>query len=427
MGLDSKASTPTWCHLTFWLGACLILINAANVQAQQPDKIYTVAERFASVHRPDGVPVGAMRLYPRVGVGGLYSDNVFATYSPAETDWARITLAEAILRSDTSRYSAELGVRANLARFSEFEVNDYDNGQVWFAGEKDLTSTSNVDLDLDFARLTEPRTSVNTPADSLELTQYKRSTIAGLYTYQPSRWKLRLDGRYRSLDFEDVRISAGIVNNDDRNRTVRDFGTRIGYDFADTYGLFLEGRISSVDYDQRIDDDGFERSFDGNEVRLGAELRLSGLVMGELFLGYLSRDFDDSRYAEASGPSFGAEIDWVITNITTLNISASRTTDPTTIIGASTITNSQYSLGVDHELRRNLLLQLEIDIANEDFEGIDRQDDILRVKLGAEYRMNRKLWLTVGYRHRDRDSRAAGPGGRDFIINEVTIDVTYQL
>lgn len=424
MDLIFKASTRTRSRLPACFVACLIFFHLANVSAQQPDRIYTVAERFASVLRPDGVAVGAMRLYPRVGVGALYSDNVFATDNFEESDLALMTLAEAVLQSDTSRYFAELGVRANLARFGDFDANDYDNGQLWLAAEKDITGTSNVSLDLDYAHLTEPRTSVNTPADSLELTQYNRSTIAGLYNYQPSRWKMRLDGRYRILDFEDVATLQGTVNNDDRNRKVFDFGIRLGYDFADTYGLFLEARKSNVDYDQRVDDNGFERSFDGSEVRFGTELMLSGLVTGELFLGYLSRDFNDSRFARAQGPSFGAEIDWVITGITTLNIHGSRSTDPTTVNGASTITNSRYSLGIDHELRRNLMLQLEIEVANEDFEGIDRQDDIVRAEFSAEYRMNRNLWLTVAYRYWDRDS---GLTGRNFTINEATLDVTFQM
>lgn len=427
MSLNYKAGTLTWGRLTVWLGACLIILHANNATAQQPERIYTVEGRFASVLQPDGIPVGAMRLYPRLGVGALFSDNVFANDNFAESDWAVLTLVEAVLQSDTSRYSAEVGARANLARFSDFDVNDYDNGQIWFAGDKDLTRTSNVSIDLDYARLTEPRTSVNIPAGSLELTPYGRSTIAGLYNYYPTRWGLRLDGRYRTLDFDDVLTLTGVVDNDDRDRKVLDVGTRIGYDVADAYGLFLEARINNAEYDQRVDNQGFQRSYDGYEFRLGTELRLSGLVMGEFFLGYLSRDFDDPTFAEAKGPSYGAEIDWVITEITTLRIGGSRTTDPTVVAGASTILNSQILLGVDHELRRNLVLQLGIQIANEDFQGIEREDDNVIIKFGAEYRLNRNFWLVAAYRHWDRDSGPPGFGGREFTMNEVTFELTYQI
>ena len=414
-------------HFTAWFGACLIILHANNLPAQQPDKISTVGGRFASVLQPEGVPVGAMRLYPRFGAGALYSDNVFANDEFEESDWAVLMLAEAVLQSDTSRYFIELGARADLARFSDFDINDYDNGRVWFATQKDLTSASDVDFDLGYARLTEPRTSANIARGSLELTPYGVTSVSGQYRFQPSRWALRVDGRYRYLDFDDVLTLTGPVNSDDRDRKGLDFGTRIGYDLADAYGLFLEARLSSLEYDQRIDNQGFARSFDGNEIRLGAELRLAGLVVGEFFLGYLTREFDDPRFAKAQGPSYGAAIDWVITELTTLTIGGSRTTDPTTVAGASTILNSRVLLGVDHELRRNLILQLGIEVANEDFQDIEREDDNVIIKLGTEYRMNRNFWLVAGYRHWDRDSGPPGSGGRRFTINEVTIEVTYQI
>ena len=113
--------------------------------------------------------------------------------------------------------------------------------------------------------------------------------------------------------------------------------------------------------------------------------------------------------------------------LTTLRIGGSRTTDPTVVAGASTILNSQILLGIDHELRRNLVLQLGIQIANEDFQGIDREDDNVIIRFGAEYRVNRHFWLVAGIRHWDRDSGPSGSGGREFTMNEVTIEVTYQI
>jgi hypothetical protein len=427
MDLIYKASKLTWGHLTVWLGACLIILHANNVLAKEPDRTGTVGGRFATTPQPDGVPVGAMRLFPRVGVGALYSNNVFANNEFKKSDWALLTQAEAVLRSDTSRYLAELGVRADLARFDEWDVNDYDNGALWFRGQMGLTGSSKVDVNLTQARLTEPRTSANIAPGSLELTPINVSTIGGLYDYQPSRWKLRLDARYRDFDFDDVQTLTGVVDNDDRDRKVLDLGARIGYDYAETYGLFLEARINDAEYDQPVDNQGFARSWDGYELRLGTDLRLSGLVMGEFFFGYLSRDFDDPRFEKAEGPSYGAAIDWVITNLSTLRIGGSRTTRPTVVAGASTILDSEISLGVDYELRRNLVLQMDFQVLNEDFEGTPREDDNKIFSFGAEYRMNRNIWMTAGYRYWDRDSGPPGFAGRIFTISEVTFDVTFQI
>lgn len=427
MGVIPRRRGPIPGMIAACLVGCFMQVHSVDAEAQEATRVYTVDERFASVLRPDGIAVGALRLYPQVGVGVLTSDNVFATGNMEQSDWAITTFIDAILRSNTSRYSFELGAHADLARFSDFEVNDYDDGELWIAGGVHVTGSSHLELDMNVATLAEPRTSVNSPADSVELTEYQRSTLVGIYRYRPSRWRLRLDGRYRDLDFDDVATPGGFENNDDRDRREYEFGTRIGYDFAESYGLFVEARSSSVDYQQRIDDEGFARSFDGYEARLGTELRLTGVVTGELFLGYLSRDFSDARFPRAEGVSFGAEIDWVITNLTTVSIAGSRVTEPTTVLGASTITDTRYALSVDHELRRNLVLSVDVEFGDEDFEGIGREDKIVRGGFSVRYRMNRKLWLEAGYFHRDRDGAPSGRGGRDYAINEVSVDVMYQL
>ena len=426
MGLTYKASKLMWTNLTVWLGACLIVLYANNAQAQEPERIYTVAERFEPVLRPDGLPVGAMRLYPQVGVGGLFSDNVFADESE-ESDQALLAQAEAVLRSETSRYFAEFGGRVEFESFSDFDEVDSDEGRIWFTGNNDLTATNNVRLTLAYDQLTEPRTSADALGVATELTEYDVSTVAGAWRYQPSRWNLRLDGRYREFDFDDTPLSGGGLElNDDRDREIFDFGARIGYDFADAYGLFLEGRIDNADYDQTVDNDGVERSYDGYEVRLGTELKLSGLITGEFFVGYLSRDFDEPTFDESDGASYGAAIDYVVTDLVTLSIDGSRTTEPTTVGGASIITDSTVSLGIDYEVLRNLILTSEFEFSTEDFEDIAREDDNKIFSLGAEYRMNRNFWLKAGYRYWDRDISPSGTG-REFTINEIIVQLSYQI
>ena len=406
--------------------SCLLGLHCPVAQAQDADDRRTVTERFRSVLPAGGVPVGAMRLYPQLGLGFSWSDNVFANNAFQESDRASTLLAEARLESITSLYSAEVGGRAEVSRFDEFSSNDFENIRFWIKGDKDLPS-SNVALDIDVADLSEPRTSVDAAGTALELTTYSRVDFDAAYTYTPGRWIARLDGTYRKFDFNDTETLIGTIDNGDRDRSVNDFGMRLGYEMSELYGLFLEPRYTQVDYDQRIDNSGFERSNKGYEIRLGTNLKYSGVITGELFVGYYNREFDDPAFGTVNGPSFGGEVDWGITRLTTLKLGASRTTDATTIAGASTTINTRFSLGMDHELRRNLLLQLAVETANEDFDGISREDDITRARIGAEYRVSHKLRLKAAYRYSDRTPSPPGTGARNFEINEVTLDVIVQL
>ena len=406
--------------------ACLVWAQCADAQAQQPDDRRTVTERFRSIHRAEGVPVGAMRLYPRLGLGLAWSDNVFANNTLESSDWASKLLTEVRLESISSYYSAEIGGRAEIARFDQFSSNDSEDIRFWISGDKDFRS-SNLALDADLADLAEPRTSVDAAGAAVELTRYQRIDLEGAYTYSPGRWIARLDSTYRNFDYEDTETLTGTVDNGDRNRKILDFGIRFGYEMSELYGLFLEPRFTNVAYEQRVDSKGFERRSDGYEIRLGTSLNYSGVITGELFVGYLDRAFDDIAFGNVQGPSFGGEINWEVTRLTTVSLGASRTTDATTLAGASTTLNTRFILGVDHEFRRNLVLQLDLEAANEEFEGILREDDILRLGLKAEYRVNPRLWLQAGYRYRERRPTPPGARGRDFDINEVMFDVIYQL
>jgi hypothetical protein len=404
-----------------------MLASTASAFAQDPDRIFTVNDRFKRILPPEGMPIGSMQLFPKLGVGGLYSDNVFANDAFPRSDYAITSLAEAVLQSETSRYAVELGGRLEMARFDEYDVNDYDNSWLWFRGESDVTNNNRVRLNLRYANLAEPRTSVNVPDNSIELTQFDRSDVELAYIYRPSRWSIAFDGQLRSLAFDDVRTLTGIVNNSDRDRTSIDVGARVGFDFADTYGLFFEARFVDTQFDQRIDDDGFARSFDGQEFRIGTELRLTELLVGEVFVGYLDRQFEDPRYDRARGPSFGAEVDWVVTPLTTLNFGASRITAPTVVLDAAIIQRTRFSIGASHELLRNLIVSLDVEVGDDDFEGIERQDSIDLAEFRVEYRLNRRLWFAARFRHLDRDTEPEGATNRIFEINEVSFDVTFQI
>ncbi len=113
------------------LVSCVLGLHCPDAQAQRADDRRTVTERFRTVLPANGVPVGAMRLYPQLGFGFSWSDNVFANNAFEESDWASNLLAEARLESNTSLYSVEVGGRAEVSRFDQFNSNDVENIRFW--------------------------------------------------------------------------------------------------------------------------------------------------------------------------------------------------------------------------------------------------------------------------------------------------------
>lgn len=416
--MRQRIRTAAWLLLLAWLAS----LPAA---AQQLERRDTVAQRSRPGVDADGMPLGAWRLYPELGLELRYDDNVFADDQFEESDTATIVRPELRLENRASRYRALLGANADIARYADFDSEDYTDLRGWLLGDMQL-GEGELRGELRYGKLHEDRSS---PDDlrGTELTEFSRRDARLAYGYRPGRLLLRADAGFHTLDFDATQTAAGLVSNDDRDRDLLEFGLRGGYSVSPDLALYAEGRIDQIDYDLARDRDGFERSSDGWELRFGGLLDFTGRTAGEFYVGYQSRDYDDPRFSDARGPSLGGEVSWNMSGLTTLTISGSRHIDSTTVVGASGITKSQLAFGLDHELLRKLILTVEAEVANDDFEGLERNDDLARVELRGRYLANRFLQLLFGYRYRQRDSSPANAAGREYRINEIYLRVTGQL
>jgi uncharacterized protein (PEP-CTERM system associated) len=62
----------------------------------------------------------------------------------------------------------------------------------------------------------------------------------------------------------------------------------------------------------------------------------------------------------------------------------------------------------DHELLRNLLLNLNASYENDSFQGITRTDNVFIAGVGVRYLVNRNLFLGGSFSYYQRSSTVAG-------------------
>jgi len=91
------------------------------------------------------------------------------------------------------------------------------------------------------------------------------------------------------------------------------------------------------------------------------------------------------------------------------------------------IKEKNHKCDVICELLRNLILGLEWSTVEEDFQGIDRKDDIDTIDFSARYLMNRRAELVLAYSHRNRDTQPATSTGLEFTRDLVSLGVKLQL
>ena len=108
----------------------------------------------------------------------------------------------------------------------------------------------------------------------------------------------------------------------------------------------------------------------------------------------------------------------------TLHLTAARSFNPTTIVGASSTDDQSFGAALDHELLRDFIIRTSVNYLDSKFEGISRDDKYLSAAFNAKWLINRYMNASVGYTYTDRNSSIPG---QDFTDNAVTANLHFQL
>jgi hypothetical protein len=101
-----------------------------------------------------------------------------------------------------------------------------------------------------------------------------------------------------------------VIDNDDRDRERYDFVVRVGYEFVPEYEGFVRACLSDTDYDDALDGDGVNRDSDGLEIVAGARIDVTAVLFGDVFAGFITRDFDDASLKKIDGATAGVDLTW---------------------------------------------------------------------------------------------------------------------
>ena len=407
-----------------WSLALTALWTAPVADAEDAQRHETVTSRKRPAYDPVGLPLGSFRVYPSVDAELLHDDNVLATSDNEESDSAYVLAPRILVESGWSRHDLSAGLDVDMARYFDLQHEDFTDVRLWGLGHLDI-SRGQLELAASFASLHEPRTSPDA-VDGIEPTEYSRDRVAVAWRYQPSRAFARVAAELQHLNYDDTHTDTGTVSGADRDRDYWQGKLRLGYELPSGLDAFVEARAVSTNYDQKVDDNGFERSSDGYDLVGGFGFDVSGTVFGEAYAGYRRREYDDPSFAPADGPTFGAEMTWLASGLTTVTVKIDRTVDATTISGASGVLQTSYDLAVDHELLRNLILQLAYKLSKEDYEGISRRDDVTWLRFGGEYLLNRRWHLFLGYEGENRDVKPSDVG-QQYDINVFFLRLQGQI
>lgn len=409
----------------------LLVASAFSATAQEADtdlvdiRNQSVTERARPGYDAEGVRAGGFMIYPQASVGESYEDNIYATPTN-ETDDFITTLSTGVsVESNWSRHALDLS--ASLTQLLYADNNDEDrlDWNVGASGRIDVIDDLALSAAAVYSQAHEDRGDPSSPTAASEPVEYTQFSAEAAIAHRFNRVGISLGGSYDDYDYDDVTSVTGVnLDQDDRDRVEYTETARLSYFVSPDSNVFVEGQLDQREYDQQPPVAALNRDSDGEQIVVGSEFRLTNLAQGGFYLGYQKREYDDPTLSDSSGAAYGANIDWFLTPLTTVNLSADKSVEETTVAGSSGYDMSRYAVNVDHELMRNVILSGGVAFTNDDFNGTAREDDILEANAGIRYLLNRTFDLGFGYTYTDRDSNAAG---FDYTRNVVGVTLTGKL
>ncbi len=388
----------------------------ALAQQQPVDPNTTVADRARPEYDPLGIRAGSFLVFPELGVTGAYSDNVGFDEDDEESDIVTQIEPSVEFQSQWSRHLLAVELGSEIAIHAEESDEDYQDFFALGRSQIDVSRQTEIAATAE-ARLTHEGRDDPEDAGNDELTDLYQFGGGVALNHDINRLGFTIGGEVLRSVYDDD-------EEEDRNANVYDLLLRTSYDVSPKLDMFLEGRYNVEDRDDNVDDNGVARDTDGYEARLGAGLDITSVLFGEAFAGYRVQRFDEDDFDDETGLSFGIDLNWNPTLLTSIGFSGTRDFRATDEGDAASNFRTEFGITIDHEFLRNMIVRGEARYQNDDFRGDDREDDTILLGAGLTYWINRNLSFNAGYDYSGRDSNQ---DGEDYTVNEFSIGLTARL
>lgn len=377
----------------------------------------TEGEGFGSTRtgfEPIGVRMGSFVLFPEISATLSRDDNIFTTNGNEKSDTLLHIKPSASLNSNWGRHGANIYLDTDIVRHDKFDNEDWADVKLDANGWLDIQSSGKLKGQAKVASLHEDRYSPNNEF-GLEPMDFSLKSILLGYEHRMNRLTATISYSRADYNFDDVNSldafgAIRVIDGDDRDRSEDTTTLKLAYEVSPSLSGFISGTSRIVEYDDRFDSSGLQRSSDGYSISTGVTLELTHLLVGDVYISYSNQDYDDARLPSISHFNLGTNLTWRPTGLTIVQGKIEGQVVDAIEDGVSGFFRTSYALQVDHELQRNILLLGKMLYAQDDFEGLSigathtRDDDTIQLGLGMKYLFNRHLYLSGDYNYARRNS-----------------------
>jgi hypothetical protein len=378
-------------------------LNSASLSASEPP----VDGGF----KQPGVYTDDFHILPEVEVSVYGDDNIYATKGSEESDRVALVSPRLGAKSLWESHRLDFDMGAHFGRYADNTTEDYDD--YWLSGEVeiDLSTASQLYAGAGYSSNHESRDSKEGAGQQLvELTTYDARSLQFGLNQRFGATSAKLGLTFETLDYD----NAGSLYSDDRDRSIYGVGIRVSRFFSHTE-LYAQTLVNRRDYKERRDQFGYVKDSEGLTAVVGLTQEFSSGHQLDAYLGYLSQDYEESRFGQVSELTYGLDLRWYPASKTQVTGRLEHTLNETTEVGASGYLYSDVDLQLDQKLATDFLGYINYNYGLAEFQEVGREDVIQSVSLGLKYYASPWVMLTGSYSYIENDSndlnRVAGVSG----------------
>ncbi|WP_157696589.1 outer membrane beta-barrel protein [Porphyrobacter sp. CACIAM 03H1] len=395
--------------------------TAARAQVAPPPR---PAERQSDEFEPVGGRIGSFFLFPSLETRIEYDDNILALPSEGEGDVELTVRGGVAIESRWQRHSLEADAYVQQNFHGRFTTEDVMEGGARLRGRLDISRDTSARLIASLDSLAEDRANITSAGQARRPTRFRRADALFALAQDFGRVQVVGDAQMVVLDFDDAtRADGTVLNQDFRDSTYLRASLTTLVEVSPRVSGLLRGQVDRLTYSGNPDTpDPFDRDTTGYAIEAGMKLELSNLLFGEVRAGVLHRQVDDPSADGLTGASFGANLTWAATPLTTLRLFADRQVEEGGSQLVSGNVRSQARVEVEHELLRNLVLEGRAGFARIETIGqVETSADEYNLMVGATWKLDRNFRV---FARADRFQRFADDAFfREFTRNRVTAGV----
>jgi hypothetical protein len=369
-----------------------------------------------------GIRAGSFILYPSIETAVGYTTNAQGVAGGRDSAFVTVT-PEMRAVSDWARHEATISMRGTYEDYFEDPDADDPTADIEATLKLEHNEEWTTDLAAAYHYRRQDLSDPNTPGGLDEgppVHEFVTSAdMRGRFGRSVVEW-----GTHVTRTVYEDGTSGGVpLDQSDRDET--EIGGRLRYGFAvtDVTTPFIEARLAREQYDQTVDNNGFERSAWIYGLRGGIAYQAWPVLTAELAVGYARAEPDDDALSSLETLTFDGWLTWMPTELTTVRFNAYTDFSPTSDPASSGSVAHDASVDLDYEWRENVTLGALAGVNYERFIGTDVKETTVRAGVDATWKLNRNLWLIGGYLHEWFDSSEPDA---DYNSDEVRLTLRLQ-